>query len=330
MRSSGEVRDPELKAAGWSRTGAQRSVRVSAGKNSTTREGKPKGLYEGAAGTAKSRLTADVIGTGFFRPNRLGSESNTVSGKPTTREERLRLVLGWWARAISQWCGVGNNPGDARGCRLRPRASPAPGRSLFPGENPSVRPFFASGPPFVCLGFRSFDRPHRLGQRTVGSVSGTDIPTEPGEQTFETRGEHFNLISVLYHLLHGADTCAIYALDVEGSGDAQSSTSSSGKRRRRKRGSSSGRKSCFLFDLAARPRLYGCLYGRRDCPIRPPRTDPLAWWPPPAGPGSVLHYGFTAPLMLGRRPREARRIGSGKHRVRPLPRRVRRIGDPRR
>jgi hypothetical protein len=40
-----------------------------------------------------------------------------------------------------------------------------------------------------------------------------------GEQTTGTRDEHYNLISVLYHALSGADTCERYALDAEVAGD---------------------------------------------------------------------------------------------------------------
>lgn len=40
-----------------------------------------------------------------------------------------------------------------------------------------------------------------------------------GEQTTGTRDEHYNLVSVLYHALNGADTCDRYALDAEASGD---------------------------------------------------------------------------------------------------------------
>ncbi len=36
-----------------------------------------------------------------------------------------------------------------------------------------------------------------------------------GEQTTGTRDEHYNLISVLYHALHAAENCEIYALDAE-------------------------------------------------------------------------------------------------------------------
>ncbi len=41
----------------------------------------------------------------------------------------------------------------------------------------------------------------------------------PGEQITGTRDDHYNLISVLYHALQGADTCSGYALDAEAAGD---------------------------------------------------------------------------------------------------------------
>lgn len=41
---------------------------------------------------------------------------------------------------------------------------------------------------------------------------------EPGEQAAGTRDEHYNLISVLYHALHGAENCEIYAADAETTG----------------------------------------------------------------------------------------------------------------
>ena len=42
---------------------------------------------------------------------------------------------------------------------------------------------------------------------------------DPGEQITGTMDEHYNLISVLYHALQGADTCSGYALDAEAAGD---------------------------------------------------------------------------------------------------------------
>ena len=44
---------------------------------------------------------------------------------------------------------------------------------------------------------------------------------EPDEQVTGTRDEHYNLISVLYHALHGAENCEIYATDAEAGGRAE-------------------------------------------------------------------------------------------------------------
>ena len=40
-----------------------------------------------------------------------------------------------------------------------------------------------------------------------------------GEQTTGTRDKHYDLVSVLYHALSGADSCDRYALDAEAAGD---------------------------------------------------------------------------------------------------------------
>jgi hypothetical protein len=40
-----------------------------------------------------------------------------------------------------------------------------------------------------------------------------------GERTTGTHDEHYNLISVLYHALHGAENCEVYAMDAEAAGD---------------------------------------------------------------------------------------------------------------
>jgi hypothetical protein len=48
---------------------------------------------------------------------------------------------------------------------------------------------------------------------------GRSIIVDYGEQTTGTRDEHYNLISVLYHALHGAENCDRYAADAEISGD---------------------------------------------------------------------------------------------------------------
>ena len=41
---------------------------------------------------------------------------------------------------------------------------------------------------------------------------------DAGERTTGTRDEHYNLVSVLYHALHGAQNCETYALDAEAAG----------------------------------------------------------------------------------------------------------------
>ena len=40
-----------------------------------------------------------------------------------------------------------------------------------------------------------------------------------GEVTTGTRDEHYDLVSVLYHALKGADNCDHYAMDAEAAGD---------------------------------------------------------------------------------------------------------------
>ncbi|MDQ4129044.1 MAG: hypothetical protein M3151_14045 [Actinomycetota bacterium] len=42
---------------------------------------------------------------------------------------------------------------------------------------------------------------------------------DKGEMATGTRDEHYNLISVLYHALKGADNCEHYAMDAEAAGD---------------------------------------------------------------------------------------------------------------
>lgn len=42
-----------------------------------------------------------------------------------------------------------------------------------------------------------------------------------GERTTGTRDEHYNLVSVLYHALHGAENSDRYAADAEAAGDEQ-------------------------------------------------------------------------------------------------------------
>jgi hypothetical protein len=53
--------------------------------------------------------------------------------------------------------------------------------------------------------------PWQAGSRVEG--------TAMSEHTTGTRDEHYNVISVLYHVLQGADTCATYLQDAEQAGD---------------------------------------------------------------------------------------------------------------
>jgi hypothetical protein len=47
---------------------------------------------------------------------------------------------------------------------------------------------------------------------------------DPGEQITGTRDEHYNLVSVLYHALHAAETMEAYILDAEAMGDERLAT----------------------------------------------------------------------------------------------------------
>src|SRR5918998_559749 len=42
----------------------------------------------------------------------------------------------------------------------------------------------------------------------------------PEERATGTRDEEYNLVSVLYHALHGAENCQVYATDAEATSDA--------------------------------------------------------------------------------------------------------------
>jgi hypothetical protein len=60
----------------------------------------------------------------------------------------------------------------------------------------------------------------RTGSRgSVGKAE--EVFVDAGEESTGTRDEHYNLISVLYHALQGADACDRYALDAEAEDKAQ-------------------------------------------------------------------------------------------------------------
>ena len=67
---------------------------------------------------------------------------------------------------------------------------------------------------------------------------------DPGNETTGTRDEHFDLVSVLYHALQGADACGRYAADAEAAGDER--LAAFFRKPRRRRGAwPSGPKGCW-------------------------------------------------------------------------------------
>ena len=44
---------------------------------------------------------------------------------------------------------------------------------------------------------------------------------DEGQKTTGTRDEHYDLVSVLYHALQGAESCDKYASDAEAAGEAE-------------------------------------------------------------------------------------------------------------
>jgi hypothetical protein len=61
--------------------------------------------------------------------------------------------------------------------------------------------------------YRSFGK--HVGRHTEKRGDGM----EPEERATGARNYEYNLVSVLYHALHGAETCEMYALDAEAAGD---------------------------------------------------------------------------------------------------------------
>jgi hypothetical protein len=70
------------------------------------------------------------------------------------------------------------------------------------------------------LAHRSFAwPPARVSRIYEWELLRKDQEVDYGERTTGTRDEHYDLIAVLYHALHGADNCDHYALDAEAAGD---------------------------------------------------------------------------------------------------------------
>lgn len=76
---------------------------------------------------------------------------------------------------------------------------------------------------------------------------------DSGEQATGTRDEHYNLISVLYHALHGAENCETYMFDAETTGRGELAAFS-GKHRRCTRRWLSRRKGIWASVVPTRGR----------------------------------------------------------------------------
>lgn len=61
--------------------------------------------------------------------------------------------------------------------------------------------------------------PGNAGRPTHDRTKGDGM--DAGEKASGTRDEHYDLISVLYHALQGAEACAGYARDAEASGEQE-------------------------------------------------------------------------------------------------------------
>jgi hypothetical protein len=59
----------------------------------------------------------------------------------------------------------------------------------------------------------------RWGKKKVNPELAVGGKLDPSERATGTRDEHYDLISVLYHALHGAETAGVYAVDAEATGD---------------------------------------------------------------------------------------------------------------
>jgi hypothetical protein len=132
---------------------------------------------------------------------------------------------------------------------------------------------------------------------------------DPGEQTTGTRDEHYNLISVLYHALHGSETTEAYTLDAEAAGDER--LAAFFREAQATQRQLAERAKGMLGIREAAPRAGGISEGEV-----PPRTVRSGWETPPPSPrressGGVLPEGGatsdTAPGDVPPRPAEAQR-----------------------
>ena len=92
---------------------------------------------------------------------------------------------------------------------------------------------------------------------------------DSSERNTGTRDEHYDLISVLYHALHGAENCNTYALDAEAGGDEWLTTFF------REAGAMQAR-------LAERAKGMLGIIEASDAPSRAGEVSPSTGGPPPA------------------------------------------------
>jgi hypothetical protein len=74
------------------------------------------------------------------------------------------------------------------------------------------------------IGVRQHHRDHHEAggqERRCGPQASKRREMATSDRTTGTRDEHDNVISVLYHALQGADTCATYLQDAEQTGDQE-------------------------------------------------------------------------------------------------------------
>ena len=99
-----------------------------------------------------------------------------------------------------------------------------------------------------------------------------------GERTTGTRDEHYNLISVLYHALHGADNCDHYALDTEASGDERLTAFFREAQAAQVRIAERGKQ---LLGIVEAPPEFGVESGTASGGSRPEAGDPMGRGVPP-------------------------------------------------
>jgi hypothetical protein len=97
---------------------------------------------------------------------------------------------------------------------------------------------------------------------------------DAGEPTTGTRDEHYNLISVLYHALHGAENCEAYAADAEAAGDERLSAFFSEAQDRQRDLADRAKGILGIEDLALGERGVTTLGTAETGTEIPPRTEP--------------------------------------------------------